>query len=390
MEKEVLEFLGGIFLIGIMPMMKGQLFNKAVLSKRLNQNIVFEMILSTVIVWSVINQNSDILIGTIIGSSLFQILVLNGVNKLIIQEEVTTKITFHDMFKREKLRENSIEQENQVKYRSGGQYLIFSVIFLLFLSADYLLKGKYVRNVLNQVDGGILIILFVTYLYLMKDSEKIGIIQKILNKIGKYSKDDRLKEERNYVDSKLEQKEERKQCYISICMYLLLEMALLLGGFFLVKSVSSIGVSFGISQYGIGLTLMAWCVNISSILLSNNFVYKSNIEKDKLSNRSMNNLKVGQNKFSGQNEKRLYSNNLNEMNFEEIMRNTIFSITLLLGVAVLIRPIFINTFIIYNLIIFGVAALLVQLAEKIDNRLAGSSMAAVYIGFILYMFNTLS
>ena len=104
----------------------------------------------------------------------------------------------------------------------------------------------------------------------------------------------------------------------------------------------------------------------------------------------MNNLKVGQNKFSGQNEKRLYSNNLNEMNFEEIMRNTIFSITLLLGVAVLIRPIFINTFIIYNLIIFGVAALLVQLAEKIDNRLAGSSMAAVYIGFILYMFNTLS
>ena len=94
MERVIVEFIGGLFLVGIMPMIMGQLFNKAVLSKRLNYNIVFIMTLITVVIWSLINQNSDILIGAVIGSGLFQILVINGVNKLGIQEESIEKITF--------------------------------------------------------------------------------------------------------------------------------------------------------------------------------------------------------------------------------------------------------------------------------------------------------
>ena len=105
------------------------------------------------------------------------------------------------------------------------------------------------------------------------------------------------------------------------------------------QNVSKIGAAFGLSQYLTGLTMVSWCINISTMFMS----------KEK--NQKLNYL-------------------------EEAMEETVISITLLS----------ISSYIIYDLIIFGVVSIVLQLVQKIDSRLAASGMATVYVAFIVYVF----
>lgn len=361
MEELIIEFVCGLGLIGIITViMIRQLQKEAVFSKKnkIYINIFSVLILVLILGLSVMKENSDILMGTLIGSSLFQLLAIGGVNKLNRLEE--KKISSREFLRKK----NDIEYEEEkskIRYRSNVQYLIFCVIFLLFLSADYLLRGEKIQNMLGRIDGIILILLFVVYLYVMQDGEQKGIIRFLKGHLFKERKE-KLVEEHN----------SKKNLISIIICFLIIGIAIIAGGFLLMESVPKIGIELGITQYVIGVTIMTWCINIPTII--SNII--ENIQDSDCENSFIEEYQT-QNRISGK------ENNNDFM--ETVSNKIIFSITFLLGLLVLIRPIRITNYIVYDLIIFGIISLLIQLIEKIDNRLAGSSMATAYIGFIVYI-----
>lgn len=294
--QEFIQLIFGIFLIGIIPVLltlilrKSNTFFKKV---EYNSHLIYNITLTNIVIIFLIYKNTDILLGTFIGSSLFQLLAVGGVNQLTFPEKG--------------------------KMQGKGQYLVFSMIVLLFLSADYLLTGKAANNILNRIDGGVLFFLFLVYLYFVYGRGKTGF--------------------------------RHKQWKAEIMYFLILEIVILLGSYLLVLSIPKIGTTLRISQYLSGLTLVSWCTNLSTILLS-----RKNVKE-----QSKNYL-------------------------ERAMEGTVFSMTFLLGIVVLVQPLAISHFMIYDLILFGVISLLLQWVQKIDNRLAGSSMATVYIAFMVYTF----
>lgn len=136
------------------------------------------------------------------------------------------------------------------------------MILLLFLSADYLLRKDSNQNVLSQIDGGILILLFILFLYTTRREDSVGTFQGLkLLFLSKWEI-----EEQN----KLYEEEQNKTKYFleKIFCYLVLIIMITIGGIFLTGSLSKIGIEFSISQYSIGLTGIVWSMNFSNILLS--------------------------------------------------------------------------------------------------------------------------
>lgn len=68
---------------------------------------------------------------------------------------------------------------------------------------------------------------------------------------------------------------------------------------------------------------------------------------------------------------------------EKTANKIILFFTFILGMAVIIRPIIITNYIVYDLIFYATVLLFVWLIRKIDNRLAGSSLTTVYIVFVV-------
>ncbi len=291
MQKMIL-FILGIFLIGIAPVFITALFQKKSEDfdkvKRKN-NFIYLITLCNLCIFFFLNRNSDILLGTLIGSSLFQLLAVGGVSQLFDKKR------------------------NRMDGR--GQYLAFCAIVLLFLSADYLLTGNAENNILSPIDGVLLLFLFILYLFICI---------------------------RNGLEIRIPEKQ-------YIFYFISLEIVILLGTYMISQNVSKIGAAFGLSQYLTGLTMVSWCINISTMFMS----------KEK--NQKLNYL-------------------------EEAMEETVISITLLLGGIICFFPLSISSYIIYDLIIFGVVSIVLQLVQKIDSRLAASGMATVYVAFIVYVF----
>lgn len=292
--QSLLQFIFGICVIGILPVIITKEFQKgnSFFGKLdCENNSIYIITLSNILILFLLYKNIDILLGALLGSSLFQLLAVGGVNELI------------PPVKRKK--------------ENNGQYLVFCMILLLFLSADYLLSKETKNNMLNRIDGGLLLFLFVVYLYFLYRNKKM----------------------------------ENKNWKGYITYFISLEVVIAFGGYLLVQSIPKIGVALGISQYLTGLTIVSWCVNLSTMILSRRKIEEKNITY-----------------------------------LENAMQTTVFSITFLLGGIVLIHPLVISNYMIYDLILFAVFTLFLQLVQKIDNRLAGSSMVTVYIAFVVYAF----
>lgn len=334
MEKLILEFICGFFLVGIIPaVIIGQLQKGAVLSKRIliSREIysVFVLIIFSVV--SILKGNSEILMGILVGNSLFQLLAMGGINRLLTVEDRKKQFSFSHLLQKKKKEFQTAEALFAVSHeRSNIHYLIFCIILVLFLSADYLLRKNSNQNVLSQIDGGILILLFILFVYAVRNGEENG--NKTENLMGK------------------------------IAVYIILAAITAAGAILLIESLSKIGIEFGISQYSVGLTGIAWSMNFTNILLGILNNYQKADEENQGGNRSL----------------------LTESDyFERIANQIIFSFTFLLGIAVIIRPIVITNYIVYDLIFYAVILLFVWLLKKIDNRLAGSSLATVYIVFVV-------
>jgi len=340
LEKLILEFVLGFILVGIIPVvMIGQLQRGAVLSKRMISREIFSVFVVIIfVILSIIKENSDILMGILMGSSLFQLLAIGGINKLLMPEDRKRQFSLLYLLQRNKKDIQTMEKQITVYEKSSIHYLIFCIILLLFLSADYLLRKDSNQNILSQIDGGILILVFILFLYTVLKQEEVGIFEGL----------------RLLFQSKWK---------IEITLYYLaIIVVITFGGVLIIDSLSKVGIEYGISQYSIGLTGIAWSMNFSSVLLS---IFDNYQKPDNSNQKSDGNFLIKSDYF------------------ENTGNKIIFFFTFLLGIAIMIRPINITDYIVYDLIFYAMVLLFVWFIKKIDNRLAGSSLTTVYIVFVV-------
>lgn len=274
---------------------------------------LYELTILNAVIFFLFYQNTEIILGTIIGSSLFRLLIIGGVQKLLVSKG---------------------------KRLMKGQYLVFCMILVLFLAADYLFAGKTVVNCINQIDGLLLVFIFLLYLYMVYGKRWMGEYRKKRPGQVEGHVNDISQEDINIL--------KKYDIKSVILKYICLELSILAGMYLLTKDIPILGGMYGISQYQLGITVVSWCVNLGDIYIS------------------------------------LFDQKT-ECFLENTMEEIIICITLLLGIAALIHPILISQLTIYDLIIFSIIALLMQFIEKISNRFGGSAMVTVYLGFVLFV-----
>lgn len=358
MEKEIIKFICGLVLVAIVPVILiRQLRKEAVFSGTIEnqRNVLYAISITSISVVSAINQNSEILMGTLIGCAIFQILGICGVNKL-----------------------NMVGKQKEGLFVNKSQYLIFCVILLLFLSADYLLRGKSAENILNQIDGEILIFLFGIYLYFTYG--KGDALRIWLHDMQPYFSKKSFKAENRKGIGETKNILKKKKLGIRIIVYILLAVLIVAGNWLLFDGASKLGVELKISQYCIGLTLITWSNNLLGILLE---YLEEEAEEENNEESEEDSLEIEFKDGEALIEEAVEEK---QNNLEHIVDGIIFSMTLVLGSIAIGKPIMIHIHMIYDLIIFGIISILFQFVSKIDSRLAGSGMATIYIGFIVYAF----
>ena len=337
MRIAIVEMICGIILTGIIPPFlilfdknkEQENGNKAEREHGTEQEdsvmgkILFSVTVFFVIASILMQQNANLLFGTILGSSLFQLLVLNGISRITSER----KYLFTDNYQ-------------------GGKYLIFVVVLLLFLSADYLLTGKTNNNIISRTDGIILIAVYLVFHFSMHKSRKENLkYERKENKENGKSKEF-AKNRRNAENRADEYFSKRRRRGIINAIILLVIAA---GAYLLTASIGRLAIEISQSQYFMGVLFGGITVNISSgILLS--------IERT---------------------ESTKYS--------KQTVENVLLVNTFLMGYTVLVREIRVRQYMIYAFILFALASILMEGLKKIDNRLAGSGMVTVYIGIIVYI-----
>lgn len=327
MSIAIIEVICGIILTGIIPPFlilaeKGILARKSgkgtgrrgeVEKCRTGQEaLVIEKLLFSLTVFFVmgsivIQQNANLLFGILLGSSLFHLLVLNGISRITCER----KYLFTDNYQ-------------------GGKYLIFVVVLLLFLSADYLFTGRTNNNMISRTDGIILIAVYLVFHFSMhkhrKDEDR-------KSRMEKGAREDEYLRER------------RRRGIINAAILL----SIAVGAYFLTAGIGWLAIEISQPQYFVGVLFGGIAVNVSSgILLS-----------------------------VQENEPTKYG--------KQTVENVLLVNTFLLGCTVLIREIRISQYMIYAFMLFALSVILIEGFKKIDNRLAGSGMVTVYIGIVVYI-----
>lgn len=165
--------------------------------------------------------NNDIALANVLGSNIFNILIVVGVCCMIKPMKVTGSILKKEM-----------------------PFLALGSIILFIMSADMLFANT--PNVISRSDGLILIIIFSMFLY--------SLVMFALNN--------------KTPDTKGELDEQSLTIGKSV-VYSLFGMAgIILGGQFVVDSASAIATSFGISQTLIGLTIVAFGTSLPELVTS--------------------------------------------------------------------------------------------------------------------------
>lgn len=201
-------------------------------------------------------------------------------------------------------------------------FLVVIYILLLLLCADYLFGQRQAQNTLGRGDGCVLAGAGMLYFFL--EGRKIGWVVLV------ESMRDSMK----------------KNLWKKLVYLLGLEACMLVGSYLLVDGMHFISVHTFILPYTIGFIFLSWCANFINI------VFSSSGEQPDVS-----------------------ANN----------QESIFSITILLGLCAIHQSIYISIFQIYDLIIFSVISLFVILPLKIDSRLLGCCRVTAYFALVLYI-----
>jgi len=208
------------------------------------------------------------------------------------------------------------------KMESSDMFFVISFILLLFLCADYLFDQRRVQNVLGRGDGCILVLAGIIYFFL--EGRKIG--GKIL-----------AEEIRKFM---------RENFWKKICLLLGLEGCIFIGSCLLVDGMIYVSAHSSMFPYTVGFLFLSWCVNFVNIDLSS----------------------VGE-----------------ESSINACSKESIFSITILLGLYAIYENIYISVYEVYDIILFSLISFLMVLPIKIDSRLLGCCRVTAYFALVLYI-----
>jgi cation:H+ antiporter len=257
--------------------------------------------------------SSEVLLGNIIGSNIANILLILGIAAVI------TKVPLH---------RNTVWKEIPFSFFS-------IVVFLLLMNKAFVGLGA---NMLSIVDGWIMLMLFLLFIYYAFDL----IIQKKIEK-------EEMKEEIDLVEPKF------NSMLTIIGAVLVGIVALYVGGKMTVENAISVAKVLGVSEFFISATIIAIGTSLPELFVSIRAALKREMD-----------LAVG-----------------------NIVGSNIFNILLILGISALINPIHTITFLFTDIIILLAVTLLLFIfmfvGEKNSlNRWQGITFITIYIAYFLY------
>lgn len=255
--------------------------------------------------------SNEIAISNVVGSNFFNLLMVCGICALIKPLPIDKMTLKHEF-----------------------PFSIFVGFLLLLLSADYLIKGKGVDNIISRVDGIILLILFFFFL------------RKVIHSAWKARKE----------NSANEHQPEEKNMSVIICLFLMTIgiTAIKFGGDMVVDSASDIAASFGLSENLIGLTIVAVGTSLPELVTSIVATRKGDIG-----------LAIG-----------------------NVVGSNIFNILFVLGISAAIQPMVVNMKSVHDLIFLGVTSIVVWIFAYMGNRLNrfhGVAMIGSYLAYMIYV-----
>lgn len=256
---------------------------------------------------------NDLAVSNVIGSNIFNLLVVLGCSALL--KPITARWSV-------------IKKEFPFS-------IVISLILFLFLSDlafSDILAGKGVYT-LGRIEGAILLALFFAFVCsAVKDALK----------------------SRN--ESDIDDEEFASMSSAKSAVYIVIGLVgIVLGGELVVRSASSIAMSFGLSQTFIGLTIVALGTSLPELVTS--MVAAGKGEND---------LAVG-----------------------NVVGSNIFNILLVLGLSAVISPISVDVTALYDTVISAVAGLFVYVCafgQRSISRKEGVMFIVVYVLFFVYIF----
>lgn len=261
-------------------------------------------------VLSSIKGSNDMAVGNVLGSNIFNILMVLGATSLF-----TTTIIYKKDVKRDYL------------------VALGSTILFTILTFTILIQGQV--NVLSRLDGLVLLSLCVVYIFaLVKSTLK-----------SKKS----LTEEENISEIKV---------FSNIVKILIGIAAIIYGGDWVVNSASAIGMSFGMSEKFVGLTIVAVGTSLPELVTS------------------LVAAKKGE----------------NEIALGNVLGSCIFNILLIIGASSIISPITVAStliidfsFLIFILVLLGIMIFANKKESKRISKFEGLLLVSLYIGYIVFI-----
>ena len=324
MEQDSIKIVLGIFFMGILPVLFVFLQRRKgfLFEKEIQRRMIYLLTLINMCGVLLWMGNAEMAFTVLMGSSLFHLLVVEGISS--IQGMGSKADILQNYYDLEKEKKSFFGKQRNIFYRmeSSGMFLSICFIVLLLLCGDYLFKRGQGQNILGRIDGCILILAGIIYFCL--EGRRIGwkaVAEKMRDAL-------------------------QKRFLHKIFLFIILEGSILVGSYLLVDGILAVSIYASILSYIVGFLFLSWCTNLVNIDLASS----------------------SQDTLSG-----------------TCNQESIFSITVLMGICAVSRVIYINTYEIYDIILISLISILIILPIKIDSRLMGCCKVTAYFVLVFYI-----
>ncbi len=259
---------------------------------------------ASVSITSALEGLNDMSVGNVVGSNIFNTLLILGVSALFIPLVI---------------------DKNMKRFDIPIMVCIYGILILFsFVITPY---------VLNLLEGIILLILFVGYLFFLVIRTK------------KQNKIETIPEEEN---------KKKKPIWLSIIFVVVGVAGIIFGGNLVVNNASKIALILGMSETLVGLTIVSVGTSLPELVTS----IVAAVRKE-------NDIAIG-----------------------NVVGSNIFNIVFILGMASTITPLAINPVSIFDMIVMGatgIITLIIVLSSKKIYKWQGALMTLAYVGYLTYI-----
>lgn len=325
MERDVMKIAAGIFFMGILPVLfaLNEKKKEIILNQEFQRSFIYILTLINICGILLYMGNSGTAFSVLVGSTIFRLLAVEGIEYIQGRRGTDQGRVVAVLEKNEPKRFSERAAGFIENIESSSMFLAISFILLLFLCADYLFDRGQVQNTLGRLDGVILIIVGIAYFIL--EGKNIGwgnMIQSI----------------RKFFE---------KNCRRKIIYLMATELCLIIGSYLLTDGILSASIHFSkILPYTAGFLFLPWCMNIVNICL--------------VSPES-------------------------DMNIDHSNLESVFSVTILIGICAVYKMVYMSTYEIYDIILLSLISIFLILPVKIDSRLMGCIRVTAYFALVVYI-----